>query len=83
MTVASNEIRHGAVACSAMLIGAKRLVDAVAVTLSLKGRNVIFGQLYGATNVTKDGVTIVKAIEFKIYGKCWSSKDNASGIDFE
>jgi len=48
-----------------MLHGANRLADAVAVTLGPKGRNVVIEQGFGAPKVTKDGVTVAKAIEFK------------------
>lgn len=48
-----------------MLHGANRLADAVAVTLGPKGRNVVIEQSFGAPKVTKDGVTVAKAIEFK------------------
>jgi len=48
-----------------MLLGANRLADAVAVTLGPKGRNVVIEQSFGAPKVTKDGVTVAKAIDFK------------------
>ncbi|CAE8633790.1 unnamed protein product [Polarella glacialis] len=62
---ATKDIRHGAAARAAMLHGANRLADAVAVTLGPKGRNVMIEQPYGAPKVTKDGVTVARAIEFK------------------
>merc|ERR1719499_3012337 len=62
---ATKEIRHGADARAAMLAGANQLADAVAVTLGPKGRNVVIEQSFGAPKVTKDGVTVAKAIEFK------------------
>ncbi|CAE7355574.1 unnamed protein product, partial [Symbiodinium necroappetens] len=62
---ASKDIRHGTSARAAMLHGANRLADAVAVTLGPKGRNVVIEQSFGAPKVTKDGVTVAKAIEFK------------------
>merc|ERR1719240_1302848 len=62
---ASKDIRHGAQARSDMLIGATRLADAVAVTLGPRGRNVVIEQSFGSPKVTKDGVTVAKAIEFK------------------
>merc|ERR1719188_2053630 len=62
---ATKEIQHGAAARSAMLAGANRLADAVAVTLGPKGRNVVIDQSFGAPKVTKDGVTVAKAIELK------------------
>jgi len=62
---ATKEIRHGDAARAGMLAGANRLADAVAVTLGPKGRNVVIEQSFGAPKVTKDGVTVAKAIEFK------------------
>jgi len=62
---ATKEIRHGAAARAAMLNGANRLADAVAVTLGPKGRNVVIDQSFGPPKVTKDGVTVAKAVEFK------------------
>jgi len=62
---ATKEIRHSAAARAAMLAGANKLADAVAVTLGPKGRNVVIEQSFGAPKVTKDGVTVAKAIEFK------------------
>jgi hypothetical protein len=35
------------------------------LVLSLQGRNVIIEQTYGSPKITKDGVTVAKAIEFK------------------
>src|SRR5690554_241203 len=39
------------------------LADAVKVTLGPKGRNVIIDKKFGATSITKDGVTVAKEIE--------------------
>jgi len=36
----------------------------VQVTLGPKGRNVVIEQSFGAPKITKDGVTVAKAIEF-------------------
>lgn len=47
-----------------MLRGCEKLADAVQVTLGPKGRNVVIDQAYGAPKITKDGVTVAKAIEF-------------------
>merc|ERR1719188_937378 len=62
---ATKEIRHGVAARAAMLAGANRLADAVVVTLGPKGRNVVIEQGFGPPKVTKDGVTVAKAIEFR------------------
>ena len=37
---------------------------AAQVTLGPKGRNVVIEQSFGAPKITKDGVTVAKAIEF-------------------
>jgi len=62
---ASKDIRHGAEARALMLEGCNRLADAVAVTMGPKGRNVVIEQSFGAPKVTKDGVTVAKAIDLK------------------
>src|SRR5206468_10753153 len=41
------------------------LADAVKVTLSPKGRNVVLERSFGAPTVTKDGVYVAKEIELK------------------
>jgi len=58
------EIKFGADARSSMLAGVNRIADAVAATLGPKGRNVAIEQGFGAPKITKDGVTVAKAIEF-------------------
>ncbi len=45
--------------------GVNSLADAVEVTLGPKGRNVVIEKSYGAPQITKDGVTVAKNIEFK------------------
>merc|ERR1719162_2151549 len=50
-----------------MLEGCNRLADAVAVTMGPKGRNVVIEQSYGAPKVTKDGVTVAKAVDLKAF----------------
>ncbi|EPY19699.1 chaperonin GroEL, partial [Strigomonas culicis] len=45
--------------------GLSRAVAAVATTMGPKGRNVIIEQAYGAPRVTKDGVTVARAIDFE------------------
>jgi len=61
----SKDVRFGVDARARMLAGVDRLADAVQVTLGPKGRNVVIEQSYGAPKITKDGVTVAKAIEFK------------------
>ena len=41
-----------------------KLADAVKVTLGPKGRNVVIEKKFGAPQITKDGVTVAKEIEF-------------------
>ncbi len=45
--------------------GVKKLADAVQVTLGPRGRNVVIDKKFGATTVTKDGVTVAKEIELE------------------
>jgi len=49
----------------AILKGVDTLANAVKVTLGPKGRNVLIEKSFGAPVVTKDGVTVAKAIEIK------------------
>lgn len=42
--------------------GVNKLANAVKVTLGPKGRNVVIEQPYGAPHITKDGVTVAKAV---------------------
>jgi len=48
-----------------LLVGVNKLADAVKATLGPKGRNAILDKMFGAPNVTKDGVTVAKEIELK------------------
>ena len=45
--------------------GVDALADAVKVTLGPKGRNVIIGKYFGGPQVTKDGVSVAKAVELE------------------
>jgi len=58
------DIQFGVKARALMLEGVDRLADAVEKTLGPKGRNVIIDQSYGPPKITKDGVTVAKAIDF-------------------
>jgi len=62
---AAKELKFGPEARGAMLAGVDILTDAVAVTMGPKGRNVILEQSWGSPKITKDGVTVAKAIELK------------------
>lgn len=48
-----------------MLTGVQKISRAVSVTLGPKGRNVVIESPFGAPKITKDGVTVAKAIEFE------------------
>jgi chaperonin GroEL len=59
----AKDVRFGSSARKEMLVGVDLLADAVAVTLGPKGRNVIIEQSWGSPKITKDGVTVAKAID--------------------
>ncbi|CAH8563274.1 unnamed protein product [Schistosoma curassoni] len=61
----AKEVKFGADARSAMLVGVDILADAVAVTMGPKGRNVIIESSWKSPKITKDGVTVAKGIELK------------------
>lgn len=58
------EIKFGYDARQKMMEGCNELADAVQVTLGPKGRNVIIEETFGGPKITKDGVTVAKAITF-------------------
>ena len=55
----------GTEARAAVMGGVDKLADAVQVTLGPKGRQVVIEQPFGAPKITKDGVTVARAIEFE------------------
>ena len=59
----SKDILFDAPARSSLKRGVDTLANAVKVTLGPKGRNVILEKSYGLPVITKDGVTVAKAIE--------------------
>src|SRR5213596_166543 len=61
--MAAKEVRFSGDARQRMLRGVNTLADAVKVTLGPKGRNVVIDKAFGAPLITKDGVTVAKAIE--------------------
>src|SRR5438105_10940856 len=61
--MAVKDVRHGTDARERMLRGIDTLADAVRVTLGPKGRSVVLDKSYGATRITKDGVTVAKETE--------------------
>jgi len=56
------EIKFGVEGRAALLRGVETLAAAVSATLGPKGRNVLIEQPFGAPKITKDGVTVAKAI---------------------
>src|SRR5574338_707875 len=60
--MAAKEIVYTESARNLILSGVNALADAVKVTLGPKGRNVVIEKSFGSPTVTKDGVTVAKAI---------------------
>jgi chaperonin GroEL len=60
---ASKSLLFGAAARKKMLEGCTQLAEAVAVTMGPGGRTVLIDQTYGEPKITKDGVTVAKAID--------------------
>ncbi|EGW33988.1 uncharacterized protein SPAPADRAFT_59397 [Spathaspora passalidarum NRRL Y-27907] len=56
------ELKFGVEGRAALLKGVNTLADAVSVTLGPKGRNVLIEQQFGSPKITKDGVTVAKAV---------------------
>ncbi len=48
-----------------MVQGVNKLADAVKVTLGPKGRNVVIEQEHGSPIITKDGVSVAKAVDLE------------------
>jgi len=59
------EIKFSNEGRASILKGVDVLANAVSVTLGPKGRNVIIEQSFGGPKITKDGVTVAKAITLK------------------
>ncbi|KAF2207156.1 hypothetical protein CERZMDRAFT_102652 [Cercospora zeae-maydis SCOH1-5] len=62
---AHKELKFGVDARASLLSGVETLAKAVATTLGPKGRNVLIESSYGSPKITKDGVTVAKAIQLK------------------
>lgn len=60
---ASKQLIFSTEARKRLLQGCQELSDAVQVTLGPGGRNVLLDQTYGSPKITKDGVTVAKAID--------------------
>ena len=63
--LAHKEVKFSNDGRAAILKGVNLLANAVSVTLGPKGRNVIIEQPFGGPKITKDGVTVARAIELK------------------
>ncbi len=63
--MSAKQISFSESARARMLHGVDILANAVKVTLGPKGRNVVIEKSWGAPTVTKDGVSVAKAIELK------------------
>ena len=61
--MSAKDVKFGTDSRDRMLKGINTLANAVKVTLGPKGRNVVIDKSYGAPRITKDGVTVAKAIE--------------------
>jgi len=61
----AKQIIKGEEARKEMLQGINILADVVKVTLGPRGRNVCIDQSYGAPKLTKDGVTVAKAVDLE------------------
>ena len=61
--MAAKEVKFSTEARTLMLKGVDTLANAVRVTLGPKGRNVILDTAFGPPRLSKDGVTVAKAIE--------------------
>ena len=57
------QLLFGQEARVALIEGVNQIANSVKATLGPKGRNVLIEKSYGAPNVTKDGVTVAKAVE--------------------
>jgi chaperonin GroEL len=63
--MAAKDVKFSTEARDRMLRGVDTLANAVKVTLGPKGRNVVIEKSFGAPRITKDGVTVAKAIELE------------------
>jgi len=61
----AKQIVYGDSSRQGILRGVNSLANAVKVTLGPKGRNVILDTQFGSPTITKDGVTVAKAIELR------------------
>ncbi|CAG7556691.1 unnamed protein product [Fusarium equiseti] len=62
---AHKELKFGVEGRAALLAGVDTLAKAVATTLGPKGRNVLIESSFGSPKITKDGVTVARAVSLK------------------
>jgi len=60
----AKDLRFDIEARDSLKRGIDKLASAVRVTLGPKGRNVVIEKKFGAPQITKDGVTVAKEVEF-------------------
>ena len=63
--MSSKDIKFGEQGRNDLMKGINKLADAVKVTLGPRGRNVCIEQSFGGPRITKDGVSVAKAIELE------------------
>merc|ERR1719273_1081023 len=61
----AKDVRFGRSVREEMMTGVNVLADAVSVTMGPKGRNVVIESSWGSPKITKDGVTVAKAVELQ------------------
>ncbi len=61
----AKQLSFGDEARHKIVLGIRKLADAVRVTMGPNGRNALISKSYGAPTVTKDGVTVAKEIELE------------------
>merc|ERR1719153_965160 len=61
----AKDVRFGRTVREEMMTGVNVLADAVSVTMGPKGRNVVIESSWGGPKITKDGVTVAKAVELQ------------------
>lgn len=61
----AKQIVHGEESQQAILRGVNLMADAVKVTLGPRGRKVVIEKRFGPPTITKDRVTVAKAIELQ------------------
>ena len=63
--MSAKQLTFGDDARRKIILGIRKLADAVRVTMGPNGRNALIAKSYGGPTVTKDGVTVAKEIELE------------------